>query len=442
MYRQLDLDIILRNLDNIENNAMLIKLDKYEPTMTEINNVYMEIINFIKTNNRIVYGGYAQNELIRMKNEEDVFYNKSDIADIEFYSPDPIGDMIDLCDILQKKNYKYVEGKEGVHIETYKIFVNFMNYCDISYMPPDMYKNCPVIISDGVRLAHPHFMLIDAYRVYCDPMTSYFRLTKTFVRFTKLIKYYPFNENMIYNKIEYNTKPDSDTMNYIRKNIIHNSKMIVVGVYCFNTLMKIAKMPETYMMEDSFYQLISTDYTKDIDYIYNNLKKKYNNITKKSYYPFYQFLDKSTEFYYKDNIILRVYGNNDRCTVYRKSEKKKVLFGTFQLLLLYSLIQYNIGIIRGNKFNEMQYGTMLARLYKARDKYLEDKKITVLDKSPFQEFTTQCIGEPKDILRESFLERARKREQGKQASFLYKPKGNPGKKPNFKFDNTSGDLRK
>ena len=128
--------------------------------------------------------------------------------------------MIDLCDILQKKNYKYVEGKEGVHIETYKIFVNFMNYCDISYMPPDMYKNCPVIISDGLRLAHPHFMLVDAYRVYCDPMTSYFRLTKTFVRFTKLIKYYPFNENMIYNKIEYNTKPDTDTMNYIRKNII------------------------------------------------------------------------------------------------------------------------------------------------------------------------------------------------------------------------------
>jgi len=41
MYRQSDVDIILRNLDNIENDAMLIKLDKYEPTMTEINNVYI-----------------------------------------------------------------------------------------------------------------------------------------------------------------------------------------------------------------------------------------------------------------------------------------------------------------------------------------------------------------------------------------------------------------
>ena len=30
-----------------------------------------------------------------------------------------------LVDYLYKKNYKYPEGKEGVHPETYKIFVNF-----------------------------------------------------------------------------------------------------------------------------------------------------------------------------------------------------------------------------------------------------------------------------------------------------------------------------
>ena len=111
-------------------------------------------------------------------------------------------------------------------------------------------------------------------------------------------------------------------------------------------------------------------------------------------------------------------------------------------MLLYSIINYNIGIIRSNKFNEMVYGTMITRLFKARNTYLENKNITVLDTSPFQEFTTECIGEPKDILRESFLDKAKKREQGKLVSFLYKPKENPGKKPNFKFDNTSGNLMK
>lgn len=446
MYRELDIDTIIKNLDNIETNAKLIKLDKYEPTINEINSVYQEIINFIKKHNRIVYGGYAINELIRAKNEKDVFYKTTDIADIEFYSPDPIGDMIDLCDLLYKKKYKYVEGKEGVHNETYKIFVNFMNYCDISYMPTEIFNNCPTITYNNVRYAHPHFMLIDAYRVYCDPMTSYFRLSKTFMRCNTLIKYYPFNENMIYNKIEYKNIVDKDKhddfLYYIRKNIIHNSKLIVIGTYCFNILMKIAKMPSTFIMVDSFYQLISTNFIHDIDIIHKMLKSFNNNIIKKTYYPFYQFLDKSCEWYYNDTLILRVYGANDRCIIYRKSEKKKVLFGTFQLMLLYSIINYNIGIIKSNKFNEMVYGTMITRLFKARNTYLENKNITVLDKSPFQEFTTECIGEPKDILRESFLDKAKKREQGKLVSFLYKPKENPGKKPNFKFDNTSGNLMK
>jgi hypothetical protein len=77
---------------------------------------------------------------------------------------------------------------------------------------------------------------------------------------------------------------------------------------------------------------------------------------------------------------------------------------------------------------------------KARDKYLTEKNITVLNKSLFQEFTFDCLGEPKDMLRSSFLEIIKKREQGKQAKFLYKPTGSPGKKPNFRFENTTGEI--
>jgi hypothetical protein len=118
MYRQIDVDSILKNIDTIETDAKTIYLNSYEPTMSEINNVYKDIINFIKEKNRIVYGGYAQNSLIRVKNKDDVFYRDSDVADIEFYTPDPVGDLIDICDMLYKKQYKYVEGKEGVHNES------------------------------------------------------------------------------------------------------------------------------------------------------------------------------------------------------------------------------------------------------------------------------------------------------------------------------------
>lgn len=441
MYRQLDIDTILNNIDKIEDQAKTIYLNSYEPTMDESKNVYKDIKQFIKDKKRIVYGGYAQNELIRAKNENDVFYKEIDLADIEFYTPDPIGDMIDLCDMLYQKKYKYIDGKEGVHNETYKIFVNFINYCDISYMAPEIFNNIPTITIDGLRLSHPHFMLIDAYRVYTDPMTSYFRLKKTFTRFTKLINYYPFNENMTYNKIDYTDNKKEDVLEFIKKKIIRNSNLIVVGHFAFNRLMKKAKMSDQYIVDEPFYQVISINYSKDIDSIHNILRKQFPSITKKTYYPFSQFLDKSSEWYIGDTLVLRIYGNNDKCTVYTKSHKK-IKYGTFQLLFLYSLIHYNMGIIRKNKFNEVVYGTMIVRLIKARDKYLDDKKITVIDKSPFQEFTVKCIGEPKDLLRSSFLDRTKKRESGKRATFLYKPSGSAGKKPIFTFDDTSGMLKK
>jgi hypothetical protein len=80
--------------------------------------------------------------------------------------------------------------EKDIIVQMEKIFVNFINYCDISYMPENIYKNCPKIDIDGYYYTHPHFMLVDAYRVYSDPMTSYFRLTKTFTRFNKLMHYY------------------------------------------------------------------------------------------------------------------------------------------------------------------------------------------------------------------------------------------------------------
>ena len=105
MYRHVDEEAILKNLSNLEDNAAQIYLNNYEPTIKEIKSVYADIMNFIKEKKRIIYGGFAQNSLIKAKKPEDVFYKETDIADIEFYTPDPIGDTIDLVDFLHKKNY-------------------------------------------------------------------------------------------------------------------------------------------------------------------------------------------------------------------------------------------------------------------------------------------------------------------------------------------------
>jgi len=445
MYRDVDKDIITKNLVKLEDKAKEIVLNNYEPTFSELKEVYKIIKDYIKEKDLIIYGGYSQNALIKLHDEKNVFYRDIDVPDIEFYTAEPQKDLIQLCDILYKKNYKYVEGVEGIHNETYNLFVNFHGYLDISYMPKNILDNCPTIRTEGMRMTHPHFMYTDALRVYTDPMTSYFRLSKTFSRFTTLMNYFPFNEQAIYNTLDFNVtlseKEYDEITRFIRKQIVRNSKLVMIGFHTFNRLMKKAEMPKTHYIQEYYYQVISDNYIDDRDKIFNLLKNNFTNITKKSYYKYFQFLDKTTEYYYKDQLILRLYGNNERCTVYQYSKKKKINYGTFQLILMYCLIHYNIATVRNNNFIKKINITMITRLLKARDTYLEKRNLNVLDDTPFEEFTMECIGKPYNILRESRIKLKANIKKGRQAKFRYTPRGNPGKVPNYRFDNSSGELK-
>ena len=442
-YREKDVDIITKNLKKIEDKAQMTYLKNNEPTIDEINKVYNIIKQYIRDNNLIVYGGWAQNALIKSKNKNDAFYSEAETPDIEFYSTEPLKDLINLCDLLHKKEFKYVEGAEGVHPETYKIFVNFINYADCSYMPPNIFKNIPTIEIDGMKMSHPHFMFIDALRVYVDPMTSYFRLSKAFPRFTKLIHHYPFNLNNIYNKIEYETILDDNTYDNINKyimNIAKDLKLVIIGHKAFNRLIRKSKMQEELYVQEPYTSVISYNFIEDRNKILNKLKSKFGNkISFTKYNPFFQFTDKSVEFYYDKELILKLYGRNERCLVFDYSEKTNHYYGSFQLIQLYLLVNYFHGIIRQNNFIKTVYLTLFTRLLHAKEKYLNDNNLDSLSKSPFQEFTIDCLGTPVNLLRESRLKMMKNIKENRRVKFRYRPKGEPGKIPEFRFSNSSGE---
>ena len=198
MYRKSDIEIVEKNLNNILEEVTTRRLKLLEPTFNEFKSVQSDVLNYIRKNRKLVYGGFAQNKLIEKKNKKDVFYSDNDLYDVEFYSYEPEKDIILLCDMLNKKGYKYVQCVEGIHNETFKINVNFENYCDISYLPKNIYDSIPKIEYDGYICIHPHYMMIDMYRVFTDPLISYFRLEKTFTRFNKLVESYPFDLNIPY----------------------------------------------------------------------------------------------------------------------------------------------------------------------------------------------------------------------------------------------------
>ena len=127
MYRQDDINVIEKNIDTIKNEARRKTLELMEPTLKEFTEVFAVILDFIKRKKRIIYGGYAQNSLIKKKNKFDVFYKELDCADIEFYTFQPLEDAIELSDLLYSRKFKFVQVAEGVHNGTYKIFVNFIS---------------------------------------------------------------------------------------------------------------------------------------------------------------------------------------------------------------------------------------------------------------------------------------------------------------------------
>ena len=82
------------------------KLHELEPTIDQISSVFNIISKFIKQKKRKVYGGVALNSLLKSKNKDYAIYDENDTPDIEFYSPKPIDDLVELCDLLNEKGYK------------------------------------------------------------------------------------------------------------------------------------------------------------------------------------------------------------------------------------------------------------------------------------------------------------------------------------------------
>jgi len=440
MYRDEDIDKIQENINKIIDNSHNEYKKTYEPTLSEVTKVYNAIKDYIIRTKKIAYGGFAQNTLLMNKNKSDsfykiidgVFYNFPDVADIEFYSPNPVKDMVELLEELYKQGFKHIEGKNGVHNGTYKIFVNFINYCDIAYMPEYIYNNLPTITTDNnIRCAHPHFMVCDAYRIMTDPMTSYWRLEKAITRFNKLLNYYPItNEHTATKSLELE-KPNNKIMRFIRKHVIHKSKLVVIGFYAFEYYNK--KIIKSDKKEYPYYELITDDIINDTKKIEKKLKNIHSNITIKQFSPFLEFFDKRVEFYIDNKLILRLFGNNNRCIVYRYSKNKKTYFGTYNLTYMYLLFEYFYNKINKKQNETELYNILLSKLAIIRTKYLENHNITVIDPSPFQDFTLKCTGKPIDIIREFRLQK------NKSNKFNYKPSGKIINIPKLLFNNISGN---
>lgn len=466
LYREKDIQAITDNLDNIVKKSKIRNAKILEQTITEFNNVKKIIKDFIKSKKRVIYGGTALNELIIQKNPTDKIYGDYDFNDIEFYSPTPIEDIVDLCKILADK-FKFVRAQQAQHDESYTLFVNFKAICDISYMPLNIINKMPTIIIDNIRYPIPSFILVDILRQYNDPVNSYWRLKdKTFSRANLLLKYYKLElDPTIYSPPKISNK---DIITYIFNNIKNMNTLVHLGSvginYYLNQKIELNDSLACYTV--ALYADAIIIYNLFLKYIASTdqIDKTKELLQIEEYSPFFQFLDHRIVFKYNNEIVFTLIGNNHICLPYHsiclnedlsvnKEEfgdhlnkecleivtgKDCIKLATFILLFNYNLIMLQYYKINNNQKEAKKIEILLRILLEARNKYLTTNKLTVIDESPYQEFILGCVGKKYDYAHNYRLQLEKKRERGARTMFRFDPHvdSTPGK---FIFNNSSGN---
>jgi len=456
LYTNNDLSLIKDNIKDINKQIKSVIMNNFHPTYTERQQIFSIILDYVKDNDRKIYGGYALNELIKLKNGNDMIYDIDELPDIDFYSYDPNNDIINLCNKIYDSGFTKVSGREAKHKNTYSIFVNYELFCDITYVPKYIFDKIPIKNINNIKYVDPRFMIIDYLKILSDPLCSNWRIEKTYDRLILLNKYYPIYENrdnIIINPIDEQDKLDN-CINYIYELIKNQNDIIIVGFYVYNYFLLKSGFNKLDLVDIPYIEIITKNYKDDFNNIYNKLKECFPdlNITHKEYYPFFMYNGYRVEIYVDNELILIIYDYDNRCLPYQKVNfidynknieysDIKINIGSFNLTLLYA----QINIIRNNIFKDVNmkiiYEKCVSHLICMREYYFRKNKINILDDSIFKDFITECIYPEFNPEHENLIRYDKRKEKNKPSMYIYDPNKNrkDEKDKNFYFSNISGN---
>lgn len=455
--REKDLDLFNENISKIQDKVKERVWELIEPKGNTKMEIVNKLIEFVKKKKRKIYGSYAQNKMVGAKNKKDEFLSKLDVPDIDFYSPDPLTDLFEICNMFSEMGYKDVVGREAQHEETYKIFVDDVETCDISYVPKNIYNKIQFVEIDGINYVHPNFLMIDMLRVFTDPLTSWEqKLDKRFKRFYLLQKYYPFpqiDKSITSINFDDNREEYLNIISKIFRFTIDKPTIIVSGIYAYNYFLHESNIKKFKNTDIAFFEFFSSNYQSDALELINLLKEYLrDDFTYTEHYPFFQFTDFTTRLYYKNQLICVIYGNNHKCLPYNEvkalainkdkieSVEGKINIASFNLLLLSLLISYTYYRTNDDSNNKDLYMTMISHIIQARNHYLDKNKKNIFNSGIFNDFIVDCIGATvtaKKLQGDRIKENL---DRGRPAIFQYRP--NAGLRTDahdYQFKNSSGN---
>jgi hypothetical protein len=484
-YSETDYKDVLNKLPSLIRDATKRAAMALVPTLNEKNEIKKIIKQLMAERKRIVYGGDALNEALKHANHDGI-YGPYDFYDVEFYSPTPVRDVTDICNELYRKGYKNVTASEAQHAETYKIFVNSQEYCDVTYVPNRIFRGIKTLIIGGVIYVHPHFALIDYLRMFNQPLTAAEqRWEKAFKRFYALISTYPLR--YFENKPGY-PHPDKSIQAIVNK--INNEffsldsnfdKCLAGGFFALNYFLNYAitydpktgrrnnstgrkgepdvheRLINSSIEEPPFAEIYSVDYKDTVVQFYDYLKgivDDANGITLEEHWPLFQLTGHSTYFSYKGAIVAKILSADGYCVPSIKENlngKSRISYVSFQYLLQTLLTNRFTAHVDTAPTWYNVYDRAISVLIVAKNYLLaKDSKMSVINNTIFTEFKIDCIGTTLDYRQESGIRRTEKFKKG-GFFFKYTPEAYFAATPDVqqkqpkpeildrKFKNTSGN---
>ena len=197
----------------------------------DIQKILTIVEDFIISKKLICYGGTAINNILPKYAQ---FYQKDiEIPDYDFFSSNALDDAKELANIYYNAGYRDVEAKSGVHMGTFKVFVNYIPIADITLLHKELYEN---LLNDSIKIAgihycSPNFLRMGMYLELSRPEGNVSRWEKVYKRLSLLNQYYPMSSKVCKNT----SKNVIDNKLYdLVCNTLINNDAIFIGGYAYN----------------------------------------------------------------------------------------------------------------------------------------------------------------------------------------------------------------
>jgi hypothetical protein len=190
------------------------------------------LTNFIRRKKLVCYGGIAINAVL--PDEDKIYSTETDIPDYDFFSSNALDDAKELADIYYKEGFQNIEAKSGVHVGTFKLFVDYVAMADISYMPVPLFNMLQkqAVNVDGILYTDPNYLKMAMALELSNSAGDVTRWEKVFKRYKLIEKYYPFKTKC--NDVNRNIHPIADNIYETIKNACIDKNAVFLGDYAMS----------------------------------------------------------------------------------------------------------------------------------------------------------------------------------------------------------------